>query len=163
MEAFGDVIDKACLVINSALGAGMTWSAIEDMVQAEKSAGNPIASIVAGLHLEKNTITVQLENLFRVEVVPEESDIGSRKTTSKASEEDGGKLKTKKMKKLETESLDVDSSTVLVEINLELSAFANARQMYSNRKVAQSKEIKTIEASVRAMEVNSVRLVFYCI
>ena len=42
--------------------------------------------------------------------------------------------------------------TVEVEFDLTLSAFANARKMYAQRKVALEKEARTIEASARALQ-----------
>jgi len=42
--------------------------------------------------------------------------------------------------------------TVEVEFDLTLSAFANARKMYAQRKVALEKEARTVEASARALQ-----------
>jgi hypothetical protein len=58
------MIDKASLVINSAINACMSWENIAAMVQTEAAAHNPIASLVVKLDLAKNKMTLQLENLF---------------------------------------------------------------------------------------------------
>lgn len=41
---------------------------------------------------------------------------------------------------------------VEVEFDLTLSAFANARKMYAQRKAALEKEARTVEASARALQ-----------
>ena len=158
METFGDIIDKACLVINSAIGAGMSWDAIEEMVETEKMAGNPVASIVAGLNLEKNRITVQLENLFRVEGEGQIDDLTIEESACPVPLKGKKGKKSSEAKQTDAAAASADrdkarNDIILVEIHLELSAFANARQMYSNRKVAQTKELKTVEASTKALQV----------
>jgi hypothetical protein len=47
VELFADDVEKCMLVINSALGAGMSWTDIEEMVKIETAKGNPIASLVS--------------------------------------------------------------------------------------------------------------------
>jgi predicted ribosome quality control (RQC) complex YloA/Tae2 family protein len=39
LEAYAEEVDKVALVVNSALGAGMTWEDIAEMVKAETAAG----------------------------------------------------------------------------------------------------------------------------
>lgn len=41
LETYAEEVDKAALVINSALGAGMAWEDISEMVKAESAAGEP--------------------------------------------------------------------------------------------------------------------------
>ena len=43
-------------------------------------------------------------------------------------------------------------TTVEVEIDLSMSAYANARSMYAQKKVAYSKEIKSVEANAKVMQ-----------
>lgn len=113
VEAHAEEVDKALLVINSALGAGISWEDIEAMVAAEKAIGNPIASLISHLNLAKNKITVQLADIYS-----EEEDI----------------------------------SLVPVDIDITLSARANASTMYTQRKVAKQKEEKTLIASEKAIQ-----------
>ncbi len=40
LETYAEEVEKVALVINSALGAGMTWEDIDEMVKAETAAGN---------------------------------------------------------------------------------------------------------------------------
>jgi predicted ribosome quality control (RQC) complex YloA/Tae2 family protein len=42
LEAHAEEVDKVALVINSALGAGMTWEDIAEMVKSETAAGNAL-------------------------------------------------------------------------------------------------------------------------
>lgn len=51
VQAFADDVDKACLVINSALGAGMAWEDIDDMVKTETAAGARVPERDRGVRL----------------------------------------------------------------------------------------------------------------
>lgn len=116
VEVFADEVDKACLVINSAASAGMSWDDIAEMVQTETKRGNPIASLVHQLKLDTNAVVLRLQDPFLEEEQAE-----------------GARFK-------------------LVEIDLSLSAFANARHLYGNRKTAKAKEQKTVEASLKVIQ-----------
>lgn len=146
VELHAEEVDKVCLVLNSgrrytvllssmtrifaAVSSGMSWEDIADMVAAETkkgtsrlsnkslnkiSLGNPVASLIDSLKLEKNVVVLRLEDPYY-----DEDGVG------------GDKVK-------------------LVEIDLSLSAHANARNLYVNRKHAKIKEQKTAEASVRVI------------
>ena len=50
VESYADDIDKALLVINSALCSGMAWDDVTSMVAAETVMGNCIASMIVKIH-----------------------------------------------------------------------------------------------------------------
>eukprot|EP00428_Durinskia_dybowskii_P082266 CAMPEP_0170439762 /NCGR_PEP_ID=MMETSP0117_2-20130122/45962_1 /TAXON_ID=400756 /ORGANISM="Durinskia baltica, Strain CSIRO CS-38" /LENGTH=1526 /DNA_ID=CAMNT_0010700115 /DNA_START=162 /DNA_END=4743 /DNA_ORIENTATION=+ len=62
LETYAEEVDKVALVINSALGAGMAWEDIGEMVKAETAAGNPIASLISRLDLQRNRLWVKLRD-----------------------------------------------------------------------------------------------------
>lgn len=64
-------VDAAIDALNAALGRGLDWRELAALIEAEKRAGNPVASTVGTLHLERNAATLLLRNLLDEE---EDSD-----------------------------------------------------------------------------------------
>ncbi|CAM9229069.1 unnamed protein product, partial [Ectocarpus sp. 4 AP-2014] len=103
-EAWADEVEKALMVVRSALANGMDWQDLEDLVKAETANGNPIASLIHELRLDRNQASIVL---------------------SLPTAEDG-------------------EDDQLVEVDIMLSAHANACVMYENKKLARAKELKTL-------------------
>ena len=82
--------------------------------------GNAIAALVSRLRLERNFIVLKLNNLYA-----EDSDDDEEEGSPKAS---SGRLR-----------------VVEVEVDLTMSAYANVTRMYGHKKVAQAKEVKTLQ------------------
>lgn len=55
-------VDAAILAVRSALATGMNWNDLIRMIKEERKAGNPVASIIHSLQLEKDQITLLLCN-----------------------------------------------------------------------------------------------------
>ena len=111
-------VDKAILVISSAIESGMTWEDIAEMVSTETRAGNPIASLVSKLKLKDNRVVVKLPDYCEEDSNDSDSD---EPTTSEKAKR----------------------AFVEVEIDLSLSAHANACKIHDDRKHARQKEAKT--------------------
>jgi hypothetical protein len=96
--------------------------------------GNAIASLVSRLRLERNIIVLRLHNLYAEDSDEEEEGVqeGANKSSSSA-------------KPTESSSR---MRTVEVEVDLSMSAYANVARMYGHKKVAQAKEIKTLEVTL---------------
>lgn len=60
VQQHADHVDKALVVINSALDSGMDWDQLQDLVAVEKKRSNPIAQIISKLDLEHDLITMAL-------------------------------------------------------------------------------------------------------
>ncbi|CAM9478235.1 unnamed protein product [Ectocarpus sp. 8 AP-2014] len=112
-EAWADEVEKALMVVRSALANGMDWQDLEDLVKAETANGNSIASLIHELRLNRNQASVVL---------------------SLPTAEDG-------------------EDDQLVEVDIMLSAHANARVMYENKKLARAKELKTLTASEKVLKI----------
>ncbi|CBN79324.1 conserved unknown protein [Ectocarpus siliculosus] len=110
-EAWADEVEKALMVVRSALANGMDWQDLEDLVKAETANGNPIASLIHELRLDRNQVVLSLP-------------------TAEDGEDDQ-----------------------LVEVDIMLSAHANARVMYENKKLARAKELKTLTASEKVLKI----------
>ena len=100
-------VDNAVLVVRSALASGMDWEELAALVHAEKENGNPIASLIHSLNLNANRITLELRNY------EDEDGEGDE-------DEDGDE--------------NASGAVEFVEIDVGLSAYANASSYYSNKK-----------------------------
>lgn len=153
VEVYAKDIEKVCLVINSALGSGMDWAAIELMVRSEAAAGNPIAALVHKLRLDRNHVVLRLKDPFAQDSDDDDDndnddDDSDEETPSKLSHQQS-KLKRQENKK---KPANAAPAFIEAEIDLALSAYANARNMFGNKKVAHSKELKTIESSAKVIQ-----------
>ncbi|KAL3812241.1 hypothetical protein ACJIZ3_013509 [Penstemon smallii] len=110
-------VDAAILAVRVALANGMSWVDLGRMVKEEKKSGNPVASLIDKLHLERNCITLLLSNNL------DEMDDDEK-----------------------TQPVDK------VEVDLALSAHANARRYYEMKKKQESKQEKTITAHEKAFK-----------
>lgn len=59
--ANADCVDEAIHLINGALATGIQWTALKELVKMRHDEGHPVAYIIHKLLLEKNAITVLLE------------------------------------------------------------------------------------------------------
>nr|XP_027115848.1 nuclear export mediator factor Nemf-like [Coffea arabica] len=110
-------VDAAILAVRVALANGMSWEDLARMVKEEKKSGNPVASVIDKLHLERNCMTLLLSNNL------DEMDDDEK-----------------------TQPVDK------VEVDLALSAHANARRWYDMKKRQESKQEKTVTAHEKAFK-----------
>uniref|UniRef100_A0A182VZW9 NFACT RNA-binding domain-containing protein n=1 Tax=Anopheles minimus TaxID=112268 RepID=A0A182VZW9_9DIPT len=125
-----DLVNKALLAVQSALAAQMSWTDIQDLVKAAQANKDPVASCIRQLKLEINHISLYLTDPYASldEENSEDEDESER-------EDDEAKLE-----------------PMVVDVDLALSAFANARRYYDQRRFAARKEQKTIESSSKALK-----------
>ena len=57
-------VDAAINAVREALASGLDWRELGQMIKAERRAGNPVAGLIDSLALDKNKITVVLENFL---------------------------------------------------------------------------------------------------
>ncbi|XP_058465012.1 ribosome quality control complex subunit NEMF homolog [Malaya genurostris] len=129
-----NLVDSALLAVQSALAAQMSWSDIQDLVKAAQATNDPVASCIKQLKLEINHISLALKDPYAMlDEVDDDDDDDDEKNPDHEDDED----------KLEPMVVDVD---------LALTAFANARRYYDQRRFAARKEMKTIESSSKALK-----------
>lgn len=121
------LVDKAIMAIQHALAGQMSWDGISSMVNSAQSLGDPLACSIKGLKLQKNSITMHLADPY----------------AGNQDEEDEEDVYDEEELKL---------TPMLVDINLDLTAFANARRYYDQKRSAAKKEQKTIDASAKALK-----------
>lgn len=130
------LVEKAILIVNSAIANQIDWSEINNIVKEAQSQGDPVACAIGALKLETNHISMHLRNPYD----SSESDPGSDE------EDDDESTKNKKKKKTKGPKF------TKIDINLALSAYANARSFYDKKKFSSKKEQKTIDASEKALK-----------
>ncbi|RWS17356.1 Nuclear export mediator factor Nemf-like protein [Dinothrombium tinctorium] len=111
IEVNSGIVEKALLVIRSAIANQMSWEDINEIIAEAQSQNDPIATRIVGLKLDKNQFTMNL-----------------------------------------TDPYEQDGISEAVDINIDLSAFANARNFYNMKRYAAKKQQKTIESSAKALK-----------
>lgn len=135
------IVERALQVVRSALANQVDWNEIGVIVKEAQAAGDPVASAIKELKLQTNHITMLLKNPY---ITEEEEEEGEEK---EAVEEKGKKGKNKgQNKKLQK------NKPMLVDVDISLSAYANAKKYYDFKRTAEKKERKTMEAADKAMK-----------
>ncbi|XP_024116839.1 nuclear export mediator factor Nemf [Oryzias melastigma] len=137
------VVERALQVVRSALANQVDWAEIGVIVKEAQAAGDPVACAIKELKLQSNHITMLLKNPYIAEEEQEDEEIKD------AGEEKGKKSKNRdkgQKKKLQR------NKPMLVDVDLGLSAYANAKKYYDHKRSAEKKQQKTIEAADKAMK-----------
>jgi len=150
-------VDNALQVIRAALASGIDWKELDQMLVLERRRGNPVAQLIHSLQLQENQMTLMLaDDSGSVDNTDAETGSSSRQRrpaeTRDLSDEDSASSVESASEDESGDSTSVCSSRVeLVQVDLSLSAFANARRYYEQRKKAAEKGTKTMEASAQAL------------
>ncbi|XP_007565565.1 ribosome quality control complex subunit NEMF isoform X1 [Poecilia formosa] len=135
------VVERALQVVRSALANQVDWTEIGAIVKEAQASGDPVACAIKELKLQTNHITMLLKNPYVSDEEQEEEEEKIRV------EEKGKKNKNKgQNRKLQ------GNKPMLVDVDLGLSAYANAKRYYDHKRSAEKKEQKTIEAAGKAMK-----------
>ncbi|NXU92812.1 NEMF factor, partial [Xiphorhynchus elegans] len=142
------VVDQAIQVVRSALANQIDWAEIGAIVREAQAQGDPVASAIKELKLHTNHITMLLRNPYVLseEEEEEEEDADVEKG---GTEEPKGKKKKNKTKQLKKPQKNKPS---LVDVDLSLSAYANAKKYYDHKRHAAKKTQKTVEAAEKAFK-----------
>merc|ERR1719354_228961 len=122
IEMNSALVDNAIKVIVSALANQIPWDQIKEIIKEATENGDPVASRIKQLKFEVNHVILLLTDPYLDESSDEEN---------------------------ESEN---EPSELLVEIDLDLSAQANARKYFSQKKQAASKEVKTKQSGSVALK-----------
>lgn len=68
-----EAVDAAINAVRGALASGLDWRELGQMIKAERRAGNPVAGLIDSLALDRNKITVVLENSLDEEEADDEA------------------------------------------------------------------------------------------
>ncbi|XP_017271414.1 nuclear export mediator factor NEMF [Kryptolebias marmoratus] len=137
------VVERALQVVRSALANQVDWTEIGIIVKEAQAAGDPVACAIKELKLQTNHITMLLKNPYISEEdqgEEEKRDVVKEKGKKNKNKDKGQSKKQQRNK------------PVLVDVDLGLSAYANAKRYYDHKRNAEKKEQKTIEAAGKAMK-----------
>ncbi|XP_018801731.1 PREDICTED: nuclear export mediator factor NEMF homolog [Bactrocera latifrons] len=118
-----ELVEHAIAAVQSLIASQMSWPDIEKVVKEAQADDDPIAGAITKLKLEINHISLRLSDPYK----NEEDDDNNEDST------DG-------------------LPTLVVDVDLALSAWANARKYYDLKRYAAKKEQKTIDASNKALK-----------
>ncbi|CAI2185243.1 12483_t:CDS:10 [Funneliformis geosporum] len=131
IESNVDMVDQAILVIRNAIATSIDWKDLENLVLEEKKKKNPLAEVIVGFKLESNQITLLLREY-------ENDDEAFYDSSDTESENENNTLQPTVQEK--------------VDVDIYLSAFANARKYYDVKKQSASKQVKTLAAADKAFK-----------
>ena len=147
IETHYEIVDQAIQVICSALAQSQSWETIKQIIKEHRDV-DPIAAMIHKLKLESSQITVTLpppsiddddEDEFEYEESDEEND----DEDEESDDEEKKEKKSDKKKKEEPMRIDIDIS---------LTAHANAAKYYSLRKKSGENKEKAAFASKKAIK-----------
>ncbi|XP_067895012.1 ribosome quality control complex subunit NEMF-like isoform X2 [Heterodontus francisci] len=141
------IVDKAIQVIRSALANQIDWTEIGSIVKEAQEQEDLVACSIKELKLNTNHITMLLKNPYTTDDedqqdVDLDEDVQNEQTKGKKK-----KNKNKNQKKMVQKY-----KPILVDVDLGLSAYANAKKYYDHKRHAAKKEKKTVEAAEKAFK-----------
>ncbi|KAL0969617.1 hypothetical protein UPYG_G00229890 [Umbra pygmaea] len=136
------IVDRALQVVRSALANQVDWAEIGLIVKDAQAAGDPVACAIKELKLQTNHITMLLKNPYAAPEDGEEQDV------AQVAEEKKGK----KNRNKGPQGKPKTDQPVLVDVDISLSAYANAKKYYDHKRTAAKKEQKTVEAAEKAFK-----------
>lgn len=120
------LVDSAISAIGSLLAKQNTWNEIETFLKERQENHDKLALTIKKLKFHTNQITLHLTDPYKEESSDDNDDV-------------------------ESDEEDIPSA-MDVDVDLSLSAFANATNYYEQKRSAAKKEQKTIEASGKALK-----------
>ncbi|KAF9189935.1 hypothetical protein BGZ51_009147 [Haplosporangium sp. Z 767] len=136
IEANLEMCDQAIMIIRNAIATGMDWKDLADLVEEEKKHGNPIALMIDALKLESNQVCVILSDPYDEEGEGMQDEDEDDQDEQEAEDRHQPKAK----------------PTVLVDLDIYLTAFANARKYYDVKKQSAIKQEKTLAHASKAFK-----------
>jgi predicted ribosome quality control (RQC) complex YloA/Tae2 family protein len=147
LEANVERVQEAMDAVNGLIAQAMDWIEIGKLIEMEQKRNNPVASMIKlPLKLEENTITLLLDEEEYVD-----DDDSAYETDSDVSDSEGEGAKKESAQKT------VDTR-LIIDINLSLSPWANARDYYDQRRSAAEKEQKTMQSSTKALKSQEAKI-----
>ncbi|KAJ3267215.1 hypothetical protein HDU77_003295 [Chytriomyces hyalinus] len=157
-----ETVEAVIATVRTCVARGMDWVELWDLIKEEKRAGNHVAAVIDGLRLDVGMVTVSLMDASYEE---EESDDDDSDDESSSDDDDGenaadasskraalGKKKAELAKKRKEAEERRRAAMVKIDLDIYLSAYANARRYYDSKKVAAVKAEKTISAVSKALK-----------
>uniref|UniRef100_A0A6G1SM14 Nuclear export mediator factor Nemf n=1 Tax=Aceria tosichella TaxID=561515 RepID=A0A6G1SM14_9ACAR len=148
-----DKVENALLVIRSMIANQISWSDIWDTIREAQSMNDPIASLITGVKFDRNEFTMKLCDPY-----DDGDDCAEEGGQLNAQDEENDPKHDKKNKKNKKKNNNrqneqgQSSKYKNVDIDISLSAHANARKFFIKRRTAVNKEKKTVEVAKKAFK-----------
>ncbi|KAH6573787.1 hypothetical protein BSLG_006397 [Batrachochytrium salamandrivorans] len=157
IETHLEAIDSVLQTVQSFLASGMDWKDLENLVREETSNGNAMARMIVGFKLQVGMITVELANPNSRESESDDEDADESDSSHLSDHDDcdgiQGKDSSCGTKSAKTNLAGKKQPELLrIDLDICLTAHANARRYYGAKKVAASKQIKTMETSSKVFK-----------
>ena len=142
IEANVERVEEAVAAVNGLIAQGMDWVDIGRLIENEQGRHNAVAeTIKLPLKLQENTVTLLLSEFDD----PDDEEDMADETDSEASDSEDESAATVAKPKAQEKRLTVD-------IDLALTPWANAKEYHQQKKSAAVKQVKTVEASQKALK-----------
>ena len=142
IEANVERVQEAMDAVNDLISQGMDWVEIGKLVELEQKRNNPVAAIIRlPLKLEENTIAVLLD----------EEDFGEDEGSNDETDSDVSESEDEELQNEEPKQ-EAAERRLVIDINLAISPWSNAREYYDQKRSAAVKEQKTLQSSTKALK-----------
>ena len=150
-------VDKALVVVNSALDSGMDWEQLEQLVQVEQEENrNPIALLIHELDLENDVMILELPNAaatgLEEEEEGDEDDNGAEQNQEVLRDGREKKKKNGQDQPKPASKRKAKRNHIVVPVSLKETAHANASALFAKYRSMKEKTQRTIEASTKALK-----------
>ncbi|KAJ3404813.1 hypothetical protein HDU80_002320 [Chytriomyces hyalinus] len=161
-----ETVEAVIATVRTCVARGMDWVELWDLIKEEKRAGNHVAAVIDGLRLDVGMVTVSLMDASYEEEESDDDDSDDDDDKSSSDDDDDGenaadasskraalgKKKAELAKKRKEAEERRRAAMVKIDLDIYLSAYANARRYYDSKKVAAVKAEKTISAVSKALK-----------
>jgi predicted ribosome quality control (RQC) complex YloA/Tae2 family protein len=145
LQLNSEAAEEAANAIRGFIDQKMDWKDIEQLIKVEQSRKNPLAQMIAlPLDLSKNKIKLNLPDPDFIEDDESDSESSESESDSELDEDEEESSKKNKPGKR--------ASTVKVDFDLGLSAWANSRKYFDVKRTAAAKKEKTIKSANIALK-----------
>jgi predicted ribosome quality control (RQC) complex YloA/Tae2 family protein len=143
-------VTEATEAVNGLIGQGMDWGEIARLVEREQTQGNAVAQLIQlPLKLQENTVTLVLEETNWNEEQQSADEGYETSSVSEVSEDEDTRPAANKPSQTQTTA---PNSKLAIDIDLSLSAWANSREYFEQKRSAAHKEERTFQASEKALK-----------
>ncbi|KAJ3011770.1 UNVERIFIED_CONTAM: hypothetical protein HDU68_001531, partial [Siphonaria sp. JEL0065] len=143
IEANLETVDAVIMTVRQFMASGMDWIELWELVKEEKRTGNYVAGVIEKLKLETGEVTVLLMDPEFEEEDDESSSDETRAVIQMMTPQRrllGGKRGPKKLRRL--------MKMCKIDLDIYLSAWANAHRYYDSKKLAAVKATKQAEKKI---------------
>ncbi|KAI8842657.1 hypothetical protein BJ741DRAFT_591541 [Chytriomyces cf. hyalinus JEL632] len=161
-----ETVEAVIATVRTCVARGMDWVELWDLIKEEKRAGNHVAAVIDGLRLDVGMVTVSLMDASYEEEESDDDD-SDEDDDDISSDDDGdnaadasskraalGKKKAELAKKRKEAEERRRAAMVKIDLDIYLSAYANARRYYDSKKVAAVKGSSPFAMTSKTLTAN---------